>query len=211
MLNISRLTLGYNNKPLLGLERFNVPAHGEYLIAGASGCGKTTLLYAIAGLIPVMEGSITIEGVNITKLTQRQRDHFRGRMLGIIFQTLHLVPSLTVLENLLLGLYAVGLPQDKPRAESLLHQLGLYDKRHAMPHVLSQGQAQRVAIMRSLLHRPKLILADEPTSSLDDANTETVIELIRATAQECNAALVICTHDSRVKKHFNHVLTLGNK
>lgn len=209
MLNISRLTLGYDGQPVLRFGGMELPEGGECLITGASGSGKTTLLYAIAGLIPVMEGSIAIGDTGISTLPEAKRDSFRGKHIGIIFQTLHLVKSLSVIDNLLLASYVAGQPQKEARALDALKKLGIYDKKNDLPETLSQGQAQCVAIARAVMHGPALILADEPTSSLDDGSCETVIGLIRQAAKESNAALVISTHDSRVKAHFGNVIQLG--
>lgn len=206
MLKVEDITIGYGSTPIINLDKLYLPENGQCLITGASGGGKTTLLYAIAGLIPVMEGKITINGIEISKLREAEMDHFRGIHLGIIFQTLHLMRSLTVMENLLLASYAVNLPPKPLHISELLHRLDIYDKKDAYPHNLSQGQAQRVAIARAVLHSPKLILADEPTSSLDDRNCESVIEIIKEIAKETGAALLIATHDSRIKAHFPNVL-----
>jgi len=209
MLNVSEMTLGYDGTQVLRFGGLELAEGGQCLITGASGSGKTTLLYAIAGLIPVMQGKITVGGVDITEFSESERDHFRGKYIGMIFQTLHLVKSLSVLDNLLLASYVAGLSQERKRALDLLKKLGLHNKKDDTPDCLSQGQAQRVAIARAVLHRPALILADEPTSSLDDAACETVIDLIKEVAEETNATLVISTHDSRLKSHFTKVIKLG--
>ncbi len=179
---------------------------GKCLVSGPSGSGKTTLLYAIAGLLPVLSGTITVNGMEITALSESRRDRFRGRHIGIIYQTLHLVRSLSVIDNLLLSYFAAGLKQDRQRALHMLHRLGIEDKKDALPEELSQGQAQRVAIARAVLHRPPLILADEPTSSLDDKSCARVLEIIMQVAEEAGAALLISTHDSRVRPHFKQVM-----
>ena len=208
MLEISDVTLGYEGKMVGHLPSLQLKKGDVCLITGASGSGKTTLLYAIAGLLPVMDGEIAIHGTDITALPEAARDHFRGQHIGIIFQTLHLVRSLTVLDNLLLASYAAHLPQKKEHALATLKKLGLHDKQNALPGELSQGQAQRVAIARAILNRPSLILADEPTSSLDDATCHKVITLIRDVAEEVGATLLIATHDSRVKPHFKNIVEL---
>ena len=183
VLKITPLTLGYEGKPVVNCPGMELASGEQCLVTGPSGSGKTTLLYAIAGLLPVIKGSIILDNTDITTLPEAQRDRFRGRHIGIIFQTLHLVKSLTVLENLLLASYAAGHAQHGKQAEDILTRLGLFDKRHQLPACLSQGQAQRVAIARAVLHKPALILADEPTSSLDDASCSTVIDLITQAAK----------------------------
>jgi putative ABC transport system ATP-binding protein len=167
------------------------------------------LLYAIAGLMDVMQGSIQVAGTDITKLSESERDRFRGKRIGMIFQTLHLVKSLSVMDNLMLASYVAGVPQYKEHAHGLLKQLGIYEKRDALPSQLSQGQAQRVAIVRAVLHHPELLLADEPTSSLDDGACEAVMTLIQKIAKDNGAALLVSTHDARVKKYFSEVITIG--
>jgi len=210
MLTFSDVALGYNGKEIVRLDDFQLPEGEQCLITGMSGSGKTTLLYAIAGLIPLMRGEITLHDTNMALLSESGRDHFRGQHIGIIFQTLHIVRSLSVMDNLLLASYAAGLPQNESHAEMLLDRLGIGDKRDVLPSSLSQGQAQRVAIARAVLHRPSLILADEPTSSLDDVSCEKVIILIKQIAEETGAALLISTHDSRVKTHFSNIIHLEN-
>jgi putative ABC transport system ATP-binding protein len=209
MLNISDLGLGYNGNPVVYMSRLQLPKGSQCLITGASGSGKTTLLYAIAGLIPVMQGKIAINGREITALSENQRDSIRGKHIGMIFQTLHLIKSLSVLDNLLLASYACGVAPERARAETLLKKLGIHDKRNDLPERLSQGQAQRVAIARAVMHKPGLILADEPTSSLDDSACQMVIRLIKEIAIETNATLVISTHDNRIKPHFDTILHVG--
>ena len=206
MLKMEHVTTGYQGKPVIYLDKLSLPERGQCLITGASGGGKTTLLYVIAGLMPVWSGRVVINGIDITLLKEQEMDRFRGVQLGIIFQTLHLVPSLTVMENLLLASYAVNMPPNHEYMEEILHRLDIYDKKDSLPHRLSQGQAQRVAIARAVLHHPRLIIADEPTSSLDDKNCESVIMLIRQVAEETGAALLIATHDSRIKAHFSNII-----
>jgi putative ABC transport system ATP-binding protein len=180
----------------------------QKLVSGASGTGKTTLLHTIAGFIPPLAGQIVIDGTDITSLSESARDRFRGRRIGMIFQNLHLVKSLSVLDNLLLSSYLTGLPQQPKTAVALLDQLGIADKRSAMPANLSRGQAQRVAIARAILNQPALILADEPTSSLDDQACQNVIQLIQQLAQQHNASLLITSHDQRLKANFAQILNL---
>jgi ABC-type lipoprotein export system ATPase subunit len=206
MLKIKDITMGYAGKPVIHLDKLNIPEGGQCLVTGASGGGKTTLLYAIAGLLPLISGKIWINGIDITGLKEKEMDRFRGVNIGIIFQTLHLMPSLTVMQNLDLAAYCVNLPPQTAKAETILKRLDIYDKKDFLPKHLSQGQAQRVAIARSVLLSPKLIIADEPTSSLDDAACEAVVLLIKEVAQETNAALLIATHDSRVKAHFKRII-----
>lgn len=211
MLNISPITLGYQGQAVLEFNGLELPKGGQCLITGPSGSGKTTMLYAIAGLVRVITGKIVIGKTDITKLSEAELDHFRGKKIGMIFQTLHLMKSLSVLDNLLLAPFVADLPQQRERALALLTELGIADKANALPGALSQGQAQRVAIARAVLNQPALLLADEPTSSLDDEACANVVGLIRQAARETGATLVISTHDQRVKEHFDHIIQLGGR
>jgi len=208
MLKISNLTLGYAGKPVVKLADAELAKGSEWLITGASGCGKTTLLYAIAGLLPVISGEISINGVNIAKLSEAKRDEFRGKNIGLIFQTLHLVKHLSVLDNLLLSENMAGAKKNIAAAKQALTELGIANKANVLPESLSQGQAQRVAIARATLHKPSLILADEPTSSLDDTSCAAVLTMLKNAARETSATLIISTHDSRVKTHFTNIISL---
>lgn len=209
MLNISKLTLGYEDKVVLEFNGLKLTKGDQCLLTGPSGCGKTTLLYAIAGINNVINGQIVINGVDISELSEARRDKFRSRNIGIIFQTLHLVKSLSVFDNLMLSLYLAGLPQESKHIDQLLETLGIADKKSSMPSELSQGQAQRLAIARAVLKKPSLILADEPTSSLDDKSCQIVINLIKQVASDFGATLLISTHDSRVKGSFKNTVNIG--
>ncbi len=209
MLKISALTLGYSNKTVLDFKGIELEKGGQCLISGASGSGKTTLLYAIAGLIKPQKGNITLNGTDISALNESNRDHFRGKNIGIIFQTLHLIKHLSVIDNLLLSSYVAGHKQDKKQAQQVLATLGIENKKDVFPEQLSQGQAQRVAIARAIMHKPSLLLADEPTSSLDDVSCSAVISLLKQAAKDTGAMLLISTHDSRVREHFKNIVKLG--
>ncbi len=209
MLQVSALSLGYSGKSVLEFKGMQLAKGAQCLIAGPSGCGKTTLLYALAGLSPVISGSVSVEGADITKMGEAERDRFRGAHIGIVYQGLHLIKSLTVLQNVMLASYASGQKADRARAAAVLSQLGLSEKLDSLPDALSQGQAQRVAIARAALHKPALLLADEPTSSLDDGACAKVIGLLKEVAKEAGSTLVIATHDGRVREHFADVVALG--
>jgi putative ABC transport system ATP-binding protein len=173
-----------------------------------SGSGKSTLLHLIAGLLRPSRGRVLVAGQDLAALTSAQLDAFRGRMIGIVLQRLHLIPALTVRDNLRLARTLARLPQDAARINGLIADLGLGALAGARPARLSRGEAQRVAIARAVINRPTLILADEPTSALDDANCKAVLALLRAQAEAASATLVIATHDGRLKPHFGHRLEL---
>ena len=153
------------------------------------------------------EGTVTVADKDLSQLGAQDLDTFRGRHIGIVFQQPHLLPTLTVKQNLLLAPYMAGMQQDTSRVDALLQNLDLIEKKSAYPHTLSTGQKQRVGIARAVMNAPKLILADEPTASLDDIRAQTVLDILFEQAKECNATLVVATHDQRVKERFaNHHL-----
>jgi len=199
----------YNGRDVLRLDRWSVAEGEHWLVLGPSGSGKTTLLHVLAGILTPSEGSVSVAGQGLDKLRASELDRFRGSNIGIVFQRLHLISSLTVLGNLLLAQYLAGAKQDIRGAHLLLASLGLEDKAHSRPHALSFGQVQRAAVARAVVNKPRLILADEPTSNLDDANAAAALDVLLAQARSCNATLVIATHDRRIKDRFEHQITLG--
>jgi len=177
-------------------------------LIGPSGCGKTTLLMLIAGLLELQSGRIEIAGTQLALQSGAARDHERGRSIGIVLQSFQLLPRLSIRENLLAAQYFSGNPADHSAVRSMLEVLGIADLAEERPARLSRGQVQRAAIARALINRPKLLLADEPTSSLDDAAAETSLQLLLSESRRLNAALVIATHDSRVKAQVPTVINL---
>jgi putative ABC transport system ATP-binding protein len=208
MLRLSGIRHQYGPRTALALERFEAAAGEHWLVLGASGSGKTTFLNLVAGLLRPGEGAIEVGGQALGGLSGAALDHWRGRNVGIVPQKLHLLPSLSVLQNLLLAPYLAGLPADESRALGLLGNLSLAETASAKPHQLSHGQAQRVAIARAVMNRPKLLLADEPTANLDDANCLQALDLLHSQAKECGATLIVATHDQRAKQRFEKRLEL---
>lgn len=200
LINIAGLADDYAGVPVLTLERWQVPAGDHGVILGPSGSGKTTLLMLLAGLRLARRGVVEIDGQNWRTLTPAQRDRHRGRTLGLVFQGLHLVQALSARDNLRLARWLAGLPPDDQRVDTLIAALGLTHRATARPAHLSRGEAQRVAIARALVNRPALVLADEPTSSLDDSNCERVMDLLMAQTTASGATLIVTTHDARVAK-----------
>ncbi len=198
----------YGSRSVLTLPDYRVGGGEHHLILGPSGSGKTTLLHVIAGLLKPSSGSIDIDGQALYAMNETGRDRFRGSHMGIVFQRLHLLPSLTVTANILLAQYLARQPQQSRQVQVLLEALGLGHRLHAYPGDLSLGEAQRVAIARAVANRPRLLLADEPTSSLDDANAATVINLLRNQADAIGATLLVVTHDARIQGHFEQRLVL---
>jgi ABC-type lipoprotein export system ATPase subunit len=185
---------------------------GEHcLLVGESGSGKTTLLHLLGGLLRGYGGKLKIEGAELNTLSEASLDRFRGKTIGFVFQRNHLIQSLTVEKNLLLSAYLAKASVDQARITKILNELGLTEKRKSQVTELSQGQAQRVAIARAVLNQPPIILADEPTSSLDDKNCDRVINLLLAAANTNGAALVVATHDQRLKKIITRQVIINSK
>lgn len=208
MLEIKALKHSYDGNSLIDYPDWNVEKGNHAIILGNSGCGKTTLLHLIGGLMAPKEGTLKVAGEDLGALGTARLDRFRGENIGIIFQKPHLVKSLTVKENLLLSQYLGQKATDGKRANEVLSQLGIKDLAKRKVHQISQGQAQRVSIARAVINSPKLLLADEPTASLDDENCQKVIELLKQQAHETNATLIVATHDHRVKSEFKNQLAL---
>ena len=177
-------------------------------ILGPSGCGKTTLLHLMAGLRKPVQGSIALNGEALEKMNERSLDHFRGVNIGLVFQQGHFVAALTVRENLLAAPFCAGKKASPERGRQLAERLGFDHKLNAYPRDLSQGEQQRVAIARAVMNQPALLLADEPTSSLDDARAELVLDLLIEEARQNEAALVVVTHDKRVQERIPQNINL---
>ena len=195
-------------------QRFNFPdisaKVGEpLLILGNSGKGKTTFLHLLGGLLQPTGGKVEIDEIDITQMSTQQLDRFSGRNIGIIFKQSHFVAALSVEENLKLAQKLSGNPIDEDRIADILARLGIIDKRNQSTYRLSLGEQQRVAIARALINRPKLLLADEPTSSLDDYHTQEVITLLEEQAEQSNSSLIIVTHDNRLKSQFPNRVELN--
>lgn len=185
-------------------------AKGEVLlVTGSSGKGKTTLLHLLGGLQQPSSGNISIDGTEITTLSTSKLDQFRGAQIGIIFQQPHFIASLNMLQNLELSSSLANKKIDSNKAKLLLEQLSIADQTFKKPSRLSQGQLQRASIARAMMNQPSVLLADEPTSSLDDANCEVVANLLAEQASKNNAALVIVTHDQRLKQMFHQTIELS--
>ena len=207
MISTKGLNFKYNEQASFSFPDINLGKDENLLIIGSSGIGKTTLLHLLAGLLKSNSGSINLYGQDISKLTQHQIDKFRGQNIGIVFQKPHFVNSLTVKENLQLAQY-LGNKKDQNRIIDILSSLDILDKENKKPKKLSQGEKQRASIAMAIVNSPKLILADEPTSSLDDENCDRVIKLLKKQASEFKAQLIVITHDNRLKKHFKKSIKL---
>jgi putative ABC transport system ATP-binding protein len=182
----------------------------KVLLLGASGSGKSSFLSLIAGLLSPATGSVHIHNQDLHAMPNRQRDLFRGQNFGFIFQNHHLISSMTVLQNIKLPIDMLGIscPQDK--LKKILASLGLTDKENRKPRELSHGEQQRVALARALIHSPSIVIADEPTSALDDNNAQQVMDLFERQCVQNGAALVVATHDHRIKHKFDTIIPLGH-
>lgn len=204
MFDLRDLKHAYDGAEVLKVAAWQVEQGSQWLVLGASGSGKTTLLHILAGILKPTAGRVEVAGTDITALGAAALDRFRGRQIGIVMQRLHLIGSLTIMNNLLLAQYFAGVAQDRPRVRETLAELDLADKADVYPHELSFGQAQRVAVARAVLNRPQLLLADEPTSNLDDVRCTQALELLKAQAASCGATLVIATHDQRIRARVSN-------
>ena len=207
MIKTEKIEFSYDNDFIFKFEDIKLKNEENLLILGNSGIGKTTLLHILSGLLKVKSGSIELYGTELTKLSSFQLDRFRRDNIGIVFQKPHFVNSLTVKENLELAQYIAD-KKDNERIETILKNLNIFDKINKKTNELSQGEKQRVSIALAIVNSPKLILADEPTSSLDDDNCSNVIKLLKKQASDFGAQLIVITHDSRLKKHFEKSIKL---
>lgn len=208
MIRLQNAEHRYNAQTVVDLPEIDLREGDSLLILGQSGSGKSTLLNVMGGLLKPTSGMLTIGDIEIYSLSESTRDAFRGRHIGIIFQTNHLVDALSVCDNLRLAQYLSGMVQDENKINTVLADLDITEKKNSSVNELSEGQKQRVGIARAVINEPKVILADEPTSSLDDIRCEQVVQLLKKQAFLHNATLIVSTHDHRVKDHFEKLISL---
>ena len=208
MLKTHSIKFSYDSCNHFSFPDINLNDGEELLILGKSGVGKTTLIQILAGLLEPNSGSIEYNGTQINNLSPKKIDQFRGQNIGMVFQKPRFVKNISVLDNLMLSLYLSRKKQDKERAVDLLDQVGIGHKINNIPNDLSQGEQQRAAIALAVVKNPSMILADEPTSSLDDINCQKTLSLLKQQALTTNAKLIIITHDQRLKSQFNKSITL---
>lgn len=209
MLKTKNLSFSYDS----GTELFEFPditlkAEEHLLIVGKSGIGKTTFLHLLSGLLKPNNGNININQFNINYLSNSKLDKFRGENIGIVFQKNYAVQSLTVFENLQARLFFCTSKVDNSKIDSLLNELNLIQQKNSKTNELSEGQLQRLGIALAVIHNPNVILADEPTSSLDDENCKIVIKLLKNQAKKNKANLIVITHDQRIKPYFQNSISL---
>ena len=178
-------------------------------IVGPSGSGKTTLLGLCAGLDDATAGSVLLDGFAIETLGQDERAALRNRLVGFVFQSFQLIPTLTAIENVLVPLELRGESGGQAEAEELLVEVGLGDRMDHYPLQLSGGEQQRIALARAFIHRPKILFADEPTGNLDSGTSEPIVEMLFRLNREAETALVLVTHDSRLAAKARRVVTMS--
>ncbi|MDR1959271.1 MAG: ABC transporter ATP-binding protein [Planctomycetaceae bacterium] len=209
MLEIKNLKKSYaepdgGELPILDIPAWKVESGEQVVVVGSSGCGKTTLLHITAGILRPTSGHVFIDGWDIPLLTEAERDVFRAKRIGYVFQTFNLLQAFSALQNVLIGMTFSG-KHDKNRARHLLERVGLAHRLHHKPSQLSVGEQQRVSVARALANSPKLVLADEPTANVDVGNQQQVIDMLRETCKEENVALILVTHAPDVAGQFDRV------
>ncbi len=208
MIACKNLTFAYNAAKQFTFPDLQCRDRDALLILGQSGKGKTTLLHLMSLLLRPMSGQVYINNQDITPLSVAEAAALRAAQIGLVYQRPHFVGSLNVLDNLLLANYLANKTINKQRATQLATQLGFAEHLSKKTNQLSQGEQQRVSIARALMNTPNVILADEPTSSLDDTNCENVIQLLKQQSEQIGASLVIVTHDQRLKDVFANQVML---
>jgi len=191
--------------PILEIPRLEIRASEQMVLRGESGSGKTTLLQIISGITRADSGKVTFDGTDLNKLSESARDRFRAVKMGYVFQSFNLLPAFTALENVRLGMTFGRGRYRLDRAKLLLSQVGLDDRIHYRPSMLSVGQQQRVAVARALANQPRLLLADEPTANVDSANQQRIIDLLREVCTKESIALLMVTHSDLIAKQFERV------
>jgi putative ABC transport system ATP-binding protein len=187
---------------IVDVAQFALNAGEQFALRGESGSGKTTFLNLIAGILAADSGRVTLDGADMTALSEAKRDRLRAEKLGYIFQTFNLLQGYTVLENVVLGMSFGPRGADHAHAREMLERVGLGHRLQHFPRQLSTGQQQRVAVARALANRPKLVLADEPTGNLDRKHAREALALIREVCREQGAALLLVSHDEEVLNAF---------
>lgn len=200
------------SQPVMALDRIDLSVEkGEFTaIVGASGSGKSTLLHILGSVDQPTEGKVMIEGTDISKMDRTQAAIFRRRKVGLVYQFYNLIPTLTIRKNILMPLL---LDKRKPNQEyfqQVIATLGIEDKLEALPNQLSGGQQQRAAIARSLIYRPALLLADEPTGNLDQKNSREIIDLLKLSNRNLKQTILLITHDEKLALETDRIITIAD-
>ena len=205
-----RKVYGSGNNQVVALDHIDLSVQkGEFVtIVGASGSGKSTLLHILGSVDKPTEGKVVIEGTDISKMNRTQAAIFRRRKVGLVYQFYNLIPTLTVRKNILMPL---TLDKQKPNQEyfdQIVRSLGIEDKLDSLPNQLSGGQQQRAAIARSLIYRPAILLADEPTGNLDRKNGEEIIDLLKLSNRNLDQTILLITHDEKIALEADRIITI---
>ena len=208
MLTSRHLSYRYPHGPELHFPDVELDAGAQLLVLGPSGSGKSTLLSLWAGLLTPSSGELAVGATRIDRLSGAQRDRWRGRHVGMVYQQPRLLASQSVRSNVLLGARLAGRTPPTTEVDTAMVGLGIAHVADKAPAACSLGEQQRAGILRALVHRPSIVLADEPTSALDAANATRVADLLTAASRERDVTLVVVTHDERLRPYFPHTLEL---
>ncbi|MCR5876244.1 ATP-binding cassette domain-containing protein [Phenylobacterium sp. J426] len=208
LIEARNLTHRIADRQILDLPLLQVAAGDHHLLLGPSGSGKTTLINILAGLLTPTTGDVLIDGASMARISPTARDALRREKIGLVFQTLRLISSLTVRQNLALAQRLGPGPVHRELIDRLISQVGLAHRADARPRELSQGETQRAAIARALCTQPPILIADEPTSALDDVNAQAMVDLMLSAARTTGATLIIATHDRRIRGRFPQAIEL---
>lgn len=205
-----RKVYGSGDNQVVALDRIDLSVEkGEFVaIIGASGSGKSTLLHILGSVDKPTEGKVIIDGTDLSNLKQAQSAIFRRRKVGLVYQFYNLIPTLTIRKNILMPLLLDKKKPDQEYFNKVVTSLGIADKLEALPNQLSGGQQQRAAIARSLIYRPTLLLADEPTGNLDQKNSREIIDMLKLSNRNLNQTILLITHDEKVALEADRIITI---
>ena len=205
-----RKVYGFGNNQVVALDRIDLSVQkGEFTaIVGASGSGKSTLLHILGSVDRPTEGKVMIEGTDLSTMNRTQAAVFRRRKVGLVYQFYNLIPTLTVRNNILMPLLLDKRKPNQDYFDQIVHSLGMEDKLEALPSQLSGGQQQRAAIARSLIYRPALLLADEPTGNLDRKNGKEILDLLKLSNRSLNQTILLITHDEKIALEADRIITI---
>ena len=205
-----RKVYGSGDNQVVALDRIDMSVEkGEFVaIIGASGSGKSTLLHILGSVDKPTEGKVIIDGTDLSNLKQAQSAIFRRRKVGLVYQFYNLIPTLTIRKNILMPLLLDKKKPDQEYFNKVVTSLGIADKLEALPNQLSGGQQQRAAIARSLIYRPALLLADEPTGNLDQKNSREIIDMLKLSNRNLNQTILLITHDEKVALEADRIITI---